>query len=116
MSGSRRERALAERTLVCLLQACQGHKVTVELRNESFAEGTVDLVDGYMNVNMSKVELTKINSKTVRLEELFIQGRQIRYVHIPDEINMRDAIEHQLKALRSTRTFTGKKSRRTLGR
>lgn len=84
-----------------MLQACQGHRVTVELRNESFAEGIVAQVDGYMNVNMFNVEFTKNGSETVALEELFIQGRQIRFVQIPDEINMREAIELQLKSLRS---------------
>ena len=103
MASSKRERALAEKTLICLLQACEGHKAIVELRNESFAEGTISQVDGYMNVNMKDVEFNKQSSKTLHLEELFIQAKQIRFVHIPDEINMREAIEGQLKTLKNSR-------------
>lgn len=99
MASSRRERALAERTLVCLLQACEGHKTIVELRNESYAEGVIEKVDGFMNVNMNTVEFTKQGAESLQLEELFIQAKQIRFVHIPDEINMREAIEAKLKKL-----------------
>ena len=115
-ASTKRELAIAERTLVCLLQACQGHKAIVELRNESYAEGTVDLVDGFMNVNMSNVQFTKNCSETVHLKELFIHGRQIRFVQIPDEINMRQAIEGQLKLMKSARTPAMKKNRRKMSR
>lgn len=104
MAGSMRERALAERNLVCLLQACEGHKTIVELRNESFAEGVLSQVDGYMNINMNNVQFTKQGrNKTIHLDELFIQAKQIRFVHIPDGINMREAIEGKLKELKNSR-------------
>ena len=105
MAGSKRERALAERNLVCLLQACEGHQTIVELRNESFAEGVLSQVDGYMNINMNNVQFTKQGrNKTIHLDELFIQAKQIRFVHIPDGINMREAIEGKLKELKNSRT------------
>ena len=49
--ASGRERATSERTLVCLLQAVQGHRTIVELRNESSAAGLIDNVDGFMNIS-----------------------------------------------------------------
>jgi small nuclear ribonucleoprotein (snRNP)-like protein len=110
VQGVYRERALAERTLICLLQVCEGHKTIVELRNESFAEGIISQVDGYMNVNMKDVHFTiKQGSNTLHLEELFIQAKQIRFVHIPDEISMREAIEGQLKTLKNSRVPMTKK-------
>ena len=109
MQGVYRERALAERTLICLLQVCEGHKTIVELRNESFAEGIISQVDGYMNVNMKDVHFTKQGSNTMHLEELFIQAKQIRFVHIPDEISMGEAIEGQLKTLKNSRVPMTKK-------
>lgn len=113
MAVSNRERALAERTLITLLQACEGHITTVELRNEAYAEGKISQVDGYMNVNMIKVEFTNERSETVRLEEMCIQGKQIRFVHIPDKINMREAIERQLQVLKNSRVpMTGKVRKR----
>lgn len=103
MAGGR-ERAVAERTLVCLLQAVQGHRTTVELRNESSAVGLIENVDGFMNISMSDVKFTKGNGgEVMEFPTMFIHGRQIRYVQIPDFIDMRKAIDEQLSKLAGTR-------------
>ena len=103
MAGGR-GRAVSERTLVCLLQAVQGHSTTVELRNESSVEGMIENVDGFMNISMTDVKFSKQNGREVmHFPTMFIQGRQIRYVHIPDFIDMRKAIEEQLKKIEKTR-------------
>ena len=103
MAGGR-ERAESERTLVCLLQAVQGHRTIVELRNESFAEGRVENVDGFMNISMSDVKFVKGESgEVIQFPSMFIHGRQIRYVQIPDIIDMRKAIEEQLSKIGRTR-------------
>ena len=110
MAGSKRERALAEKSLICLLQACEGYKTVVELRNESFAEGVLSQVDGYMNINMNNVQFTKQGrEKAMHLDKLFIQAKQIRFVHIPDGINMSEAIEGKLKSLKNSRVPMCKK-------
>ena len=60
--ASGRERA----TLVCLLQAVQGHRTIVELRNKSSAQGLIDNVDGLiMNISMSDVKFSKQKGKEV---------------------------------------------------
>ena len=88
--ASGRERPTSERTLVCLLQAVQGHRTIVELRNESSAEGMIDNVDGFVNISMSDVKFSKQNGQEVMdFPTMFIQGKQIRYVEIPDFIDMR---------------------------
>ena len=84
------------------MQAVQGYRTTVELRNESSAEGLIENVDGFMNVSMSDVKFSKQNGSEVKRMDfptMFIQGQQIRYVHIPDCIDMRKAIEEQLKKI-----------------
>lgn len=102
--ASGRERATSERTLVCLLQALQGHRTTVELRNESSAEGLIKNVDGFMNISMSDVKFSKQSGQEVLdFPTMFIQGKQIRYVQIPDFIDMRKAIEEQLTKIGNTR-------------
>ena len=109
MAGGR-ERAASERTLVCLLQALQGHRTTVELRNESTAEGLIANVDGFMNVCMSDVKFSKQNGREVLdFPTMFIQGKQIRYVQIPDFIDMRKAIEEQLTKIGNTRKAKGER-------
>lgn len=117
MSGGQ-ERALAERTLVCLLQAVQGYRTTVELRNESYAEGMIDGVDGYMNISMSEVKFVKPNGRVFHFPSMFVHGRQIRYVQIPDQIDMVQAIGEQLGKLAFTRQpqHARKRPRSTRGR
>lgn len=117
MAGGQ-ERALAQRTLVCLLQAVRGFRTTVELRNESSIEGMVDHVDGYMNITMNAVRFTKPNGDVLEFPTMFVHGRQIRFVHIPDEIDMRSAIEQQLMQGMQTRRRRpiGKRGKRLGGR
>lgn len=111
MAGGR-ERALSERTLVCLLQAVQGQRTTVELRNESSAEGLIENVDGFMNISMSDVTFTKGNGEVMGFPTMFIHGRQIRYVQIPDIIDMRKAIDEQLSKIGNTRKVPARRIKR----
>ncbi|XP_001630770.2 U7 snRNA-associated Sm-like protein LSm10 [Nematostella vectensis] len=99
-----RERAIAERSLVCLIKAVQGYNTTVELRNESYLEGFIEHVDGFMNIKMKDVKFVKASGEVDNLPAMFIVGTQIRYVHIPDEIDMRKAIEQELGKIQGTRT------------
>ena len=75
--ASGRERATSERTSVCLLQAVQGHRTIVELRNEYSAEGLIDNVDGFMNISMSDVKFSKQNGQEVMdFPTMFIHAGQ----------------------------------------
>ncbi len=97
------EKIKAEQSLVCLLHACKGYTTTVELRDESSILGKIENVDGFMNIIVSSAQLSKLNGNVQRFDELFVQGSKIRFVHIPDEIDMRKAIKEQLKAIENTR-------------
>ncbi|NWX18739.1 LSM10 protein, partial [Aegotheles bennettii] len=81
VSHSVKERTIAENSLVILLQGLRGHRATVDLRDESSATGRVTNVDAFMNV---------------------------RYVHIPDEVDIRATIEEQLQAIQRVRNFGGR--------
>lgn len=114
MAAAGKERAVIERSLVCLLTALRGHKTTVELRNEDSIEGTVDHVDGFMNISFSGVKFVSHTGEVFHYEKMVILGEKVRYVHIPDEINMRKAIEQELNAIEGTRNR--KSERRKRGR
>ena len=103
--ASGRERATSEKTLVCLLQAVHGHGTIVELRNESSAEGMNYNVDGFMNIfSTSDVKFSKQNGQEVMdFPTMFVQGKQIRYVQIPDFIDMWKAIEEQVTKIGNRR-------------
>lgn len=98
MAVSGRETALIKNSLITLLQAIVGKRTTVDLRREDSVEGLLVNVDAFMNLTMKQVRLiSAVEGRPDRfLDELFVQGREIRYVHIPDDVNIMDAIKRQL--------------------
>ena len=61
-----RERAVASKTLVCLLQGIVGYHTTVELRNENAVTGTVMSVDANMNVSLEDAVFTTLDGNETR--------------------------------------------------
>ncbi|XP_005058366.1 U7 snRNA-associated Sm-like protein LSm10 [Oenanthe melanoleuca] len=108
VSHSVKERTIAENSLVILLQGLCGRVTTVELRDESAAAGRVTSVDAFMNVRLAEVTFTDRQGAVSQLDELFVTGRNIRYVHIPDEVDIRATIEEQLRAIHRVRYFGGR--------
>lgn len=93
-----RERYFITNSMICLLKAVEGFETTVELRNEKIVEGHIDKVDGYMNISMSNVTLKLLlTGEKKKFDSFFVNGKSIRYVHIPDEINMRKSMDKVLK-------------------
>ena len=78
--------------MVCLLKAIEGLETTVELRGEKEVTGKIIHVDGYMNITMKYVTFKSL-SQEKKFVDFFVNGRNIRYVHIPDEIDMKQAME-----------------------
>lgn len=99
------ERAISCKTLVCLIQALEKRKTRIELRNETAVYGKIDLVDAFMNVQMSQVKFTSATGDTRSFDNFFVQGRQIRFVQIPDDVNIAEAIEQRLAAIQRVRTW-----------
>ncbi|XP_033100435.1 U7 snRNA-associated Sm-like protein LSm10 [Anneissia japonica] len=104
-----RERTKSKNSLTCLIQALEGKVTTIELRNESEVYGEIESVDGYMNVQMKHVEFTDQDGNCSFLENLHVRGRNIRYVHIPDDVNILGSIRKQLGAIE--RSFGGRRNR-----
>nr|XP_050026097.1 U7 snRNA-associated Sm-like protein LSm10 [Dermacentor andersoni] len=87
-----RERALVAKSLVLMLQALRGRQTTIELRNELSVWGTVENVDAFMNVDLCDATVVGPNGEKT-YTSFFVQGRQVRYVHIPDDIDMVAALQ-----------------------
>ncbi|KAL6099422.1 lsm10 [Pungitius sinensis] len=103
--NSIRERAIAENSMVVLLQGLQGEVTTVDLRNESTARGRVVNVDAFMNVRLEDVLYRDRGGKLSKLQDLFITGRNIRYVHIPDHVDIMKTMQSQLAKIHRVRNF-----------
>uniref|UniRef100_A0A8D0YRG4 U7 snRNA-associated Sm-like protein LSm10 n=3 Tax=Sus scrofa TaxID=9823 RepID=A0A8D0YRG4_PIG len=107
VSHSVKERTISENSLIILLQGLQGQVTTVDLRDESVARGRIDNVDAFMNIRLAQVTYTDRWGHQVELDDLFVMGRNVRYVHIPDDVNITATIERQLQVIHRVRNFGG---------
>ncbi|XP_078093846.1 U7 snRNA-associated Sm-like protein LSm10 [Mustelus asterias] len=108
LSHSIKERTIAENSLIILLQGVHGHITTVDLRDESSVRGCFVNVDAFMNIRLSDVTYTDRWGRVSQLDNFFVTGRNVRYVHIPDEINIIKTIQSQLEKIHRVRNFGGK--------
>ncbi|KAG7165740.1 U7 snRNA-associated Sm-like protein LSm10 [Homarus americanus] len=83
-------------TLTCLVMGLTGWKTTVELHNDTFVSGLITDVDVKMNMEMTDARYTDGNGKTVMMNNFHIMGRKIRYVHIPDKIDIMKLIQQKV--------------------
>ncbi|KAM9496907.1 U7 snRNA-associated Sm-like protein LSm10 [Clarias gariepinus] len=102
------ERTISENSLVVLLQGLHGQVTTVELRDESSARGRVLNVDAFMNVRLEDVLYRDRRGKVSEMADLFVTGRNVRYVHIPDQVNIVETIQSQLEKIHRVRHFKEK--------
>ncbi|KAH9424530.1 hypothetical protein DERP_004715 [Dermatophagoides pteronyssinus] len=129
MTTASKEIAKSTRTLICLLQSLIDHRVLIELRNDHFVLGMLQSVDCYMNCESSSAKIWSLNDwiedqchdnnatiinlqcdrlpdtewldkHSKQMDYIFIKGNRIRFIHLPEEINIIDCIEKQLKFYR----------------
>jgi len=74
--------------LVRFLQRLSTENVTIELKNNSIIVGTVVSVDFSMNLHLRHVKCTDSSKKVQRLDTLTVRGSTIRYILLPDTINL----------------------------
>lgn len=85
--------------LVCLVQSLEGRYTTIDLRNESCVTGKIEQVDAFMNVVMSEAVFIDTRGNEYEFHSFFIHARNIRYVHIPDELPIVPTIKNQLQKM-----------------
>ncbi|OQS07619.1 hypothetical protein THRCLA_20106 [Thraustotheca clavata] len=76
------------RTLLIVLQSMLGMEVMIDLKTEYQLKGTIEEVGDGMDVRLSNVSQIAPNGKMLLLDELFVMGKMILYVHIPDRIHL----------------------------
>lgn len=103
--SSIRERTVTENSLVVLLQGLQGEVTTVDLRNECTARGRIINVDAFMNIRLEAVLYRDRRGQLANLQDLFVTGRNVRYVHIPDHVDIMRTIQTQLARIHRVRNF-----------
>ena len=100
-----KERAKSAKTLICFLQSMIGHKTRIDLRDDSHLIGVMESVDSFMNIELHNcVRNSSDNQLIESFDYFFIKGSRIRFVHIPEDIDIIDNIENQLKVIQSRRS------------
>jgi len=62
--------------------------VTIELKNGTIVHGTIVGVDVSMNTHLKTVKMTLKGKNPVQLDSLSIRGNNIRYVILPESLNL----------------------------
>ncbi|XP_076620565.1 U7 snRNA-associated Sm-like protein LSm10 [Colletes latitarsis] len=98
---SKKERYTLFNNLSILLKAVENERTIVDLQNESSVYGIVEHTDAYMNIVMRDCIFTDPRGDSYNYDMLFVQARNIRFVHIPPKIRIIPAIKEQLQRLLS---------------
>ncbi|XP_013195334.1 U7 snRNA-associated Sm-like protein LSm10 [Amyelois transitella] len=94
--GSSKEKFYYHNTLLCLVRALEGKNITIDLRNDSYICGCITTVDGFMNVSFANAVYCDPQGNEFQFENIFVQGRNIRYVHVPETMSMLTIIKNEL--------------------
>merc|ERR1719209_1020529 len=76
-----------------MLPALRNRRTTVELRNEGHVTGKVVEADGFMNITMEDVTFIDPRGSRLRFDSFFVQNRLIRYIQIPQSIDLKDVLQ-----------------------
>jgi len=102
------ERSQTLNTLTCLLKGLVGQVTTIDLRNECCVNGRVMSVDSAMNISLTEAmfappgvnpvcpRCTTDAASVKEFDEFYVQGRNVRFVHIPDSIDIVQTIQEQI--------------------
>jgi small nuclear ribonucleoprotein (snRNP)-like protein len=97
-----KDKALLCNTIIGIIKACEGKCIQIDLRNEIHVVGKIEAVSSDMNVTMSNAWLTvpfssiRNNHNSIKYSQITIRGSNIRFVHVPDEVDMIEALQNQI--------------------
>ena len=83
------------RSLACFIQALEGTKVVVELRCDTIVRGTLLGADEQLNLQLTGASYQPLQGRQRDMGYLYIRGRQVRYIHLPGNLDPAATIEAQ---------------------
>jgi small nuclear ribonucleoprotein (snRNP)-like protein len=113
-----KDKAILCNSLIGIVKACEGKRIQIDLRNELHILGKLESVSTEMNVVMSDAFLTlpyqskdlKENLIKRHYDEIIIRGCNVRFVQVPDEIDMIKTLHNQIKNIKNSKKSLIKKS------
>ena len=81
-----------------------GNEMRVELKNDTVLQGMLDEVNSNMDLTMFGVRCMRPGAEHAEdMEVMFVSGRMIKYVHIPDHIDIAASMRHHVSTACSLR-------------
>ena len=100
---STRSQHRGDKSLSCLLQALEGTRVVVELRNDTIIRGTLESADQHMSMVLLEASVEPLQQPKKFAEFLFLKGKHIRYVHMASSLDPSTIVEQTRSRIRQAK-------------
>ncbi|XP_031626528.1 U7 snRNA-associated Sm-like protein LSm10 [Contarinia nasturtii] len=80
-------------SLSCIPLILKDKNTIIDLWNDTTVAGTIHDVDGFMNITMINVVFIDQQGKMRPLDNFFVLARNVKYIHIPNEVDVTQALE-----------------------
>jgi small nuclear ribonucleoprotein (snRNP)-like protein len=87
------------RTLIGFLRCLVGQKIQLDLYGSIMLVGLLSDIDANHNIQLSQVTMSRPIEKSISFYRLYIRYRNVRYIRIPDEIDIMETIRQDLKQM-----------------
>ena len=87
------------RTLIGFLRCLIGQKIQIDLYDGIMLVGLLVDMDVNHNIQLTQVTMSYPIQKLMTFHRLYIRYTNVRYVRIPDEIDIKQTIEQDLKRM-----------------
>ncbi|GAB9466835.1 uncharacterized protein PITG_11108 [Globisporangium polare] len=112
----KRRKQRPPKSLLLLLKSFVGLRVRIDLKNDCVIEGIVEEVVHDMDFTMLDACETKPNGSMVRMDEVFVMGKTVLYVHIPDRINITQHLLQYTRMVKQSATMYTRTKRKSSSR
>lgn len=87
------------RTLLGFLRCLVGQKVQLDLYGGLMLVGVLAEIDVNHNIQLSQVTLSRPVEKCIAFHRLYIRYSNVRYVRVPDEVDVIETIRRDLRQM-----------------
>lgn len=87
------------RTLLGFLRCLVGQKTQIDLYGGIMLVGTLMNIDVNHNIQLSQVTMSRPIQKPISFNRLYIRYTNVRYIRVPDEINVIETIRQDLRQM-----------------
>jgi small nuclear ribonucleoprotein (snRNP)-like protein len=87
------------RTLIGFLRCLVGQKIQIDIYGGIMIVGLLIDIDVNHNIQLSQVTMSRPIEKLISFHRLCIRYKNVRYIRIPDEINIVETIRQDLKQM-----------------